>query len=218
MSSHQKVELTADGAKYSDVILIQLCKLMKQNVPLRNSCDIVDKIFIKIADKTAACMMEFIECSVFRNLEQCELDSECINEHLNSNYPVEDCYPQEIEEAESEYEDASENLAQSFEASSSSIPEPLIEKEKMSFLSLSKVIVDQKYCHELLDQFENIQEEMAKQAVQKSTKKAARAAKRQVEKDKKNKKDDCLGDVNKKPQWQVEWVDKASKQAHSSIA
>lgn len=192
--------------KHSDVILVKLCNLMNQNLPRQISNDLVDKFFVDLANKIATSMTELVECSRFMNISQCDLSNECIQEHQENCYPIENCCIKQVQDtlgSDVEYQDS---LPVS--SSNESIYESLIsDEQKTSFLSLSKVLINQEICQDLFGQLERLKALKAEKASIKAAKKLARALKRQEMKDMKAKAlaGYCFGDVNKKPQWQVDW-------------
>lgn len=200
---------TADNnknvVKYSDVILLQLCKLMKQNMPTRNSCDLIGRIFINIADKLAVTMAEFIECSGLLKIDQPEINTECIKGHQKNCYPIDDCYEASSDDevtSEDEFEDSVENLDIP-SSSNQSVHEPT-----MSFLRPSQIIVDKEDCKNMFGQLANLKRLQAEKDAVKTAKRDARAKARAAMKKKKDGSQDCYGNVDEKPQWHVEWTEK----------
>ena len=166
-------------------------------------------------------MDEFIECSGLLNMEQHELNEECIKEQLKTCYPTEVCYHEDQEtDSEEDYEGVTENLSPSFISCSSEKSIKVLEAEEgqeksiekqMSFLRASQILIDPNDCLNIWKQFESVQEVgelgAAKSAMKLAKRKARAAARTAAKKGEK----ECFGDVDKKPQWVVEWTDRASK-------
>ena len=278
----QFISLTGDGAKYSESILRQICRLMKQNVPERGSCEVVDQIFCQIADKIASWMLTFIEKSGFMKIDgHAPETSGC----LEDSYPIEDFYNQEPVEA-SDSESINDGDSEDDQINVNQVVD-LQPNASDLFLRQSQVVVDPNDCAALFAKITKYQNEKIqredeehlfeagnlvsgssdadkKKKEREKKKKAAKKPKKEAtgkdgkgkdgkkkgkkdgkkkdkdeKKSKKSKKDgkggkekkkgdkgkkggrnhsdsdsdefDCYGDVEKKPQWHVEWVDHNSK-------
>lgn len=204
--SDQQVSLTGDAAKYSNSILNKLCRLMKQKVPKRDSCDLLGQILCKLADKIANWVVNFVENSDFKGKvkETCNFVKECVS--------IEDYYPRE---------------GQAICPQAPCTEEPCDEEEPcevcddaMSFLS--HVDVDPCDCAALFDKINLYRQQrldkLAAAARRKQfmdAKRAAAAAARLArgfgdDEEEEEEDNECYGDINEKPQWKVEWVDKSN--------
>jgi hypothetical protein len=251
----QVIPLTGVAAEYSDSILRQICQLMKQNVPERNSCDLAERILCKIADKISFWMINFLDSSNFKKIE-----NSCNDANFMKNcYPIEDYYPhdgpesivnEQIEtEIISESEGSKDSVAEETQIELTDLTEP-----KLSFLRQSQVIFDENECRELFERINQYQKDKAEKAAggggektgefsagkSRKTKRKENDNQNKIEKNDKKKKDadkskeknkkkpeanaaeqtkrvrlpgdsdplGCYGNVNKKPQWEVEWIDR----------
>jgi hypothetical protein len=245
ISSAQQISLTAESAKYSDTILLQICQLMRIPVPPRDSCCLVQQILCKIADKLAWWMVSFLENSKFRDIDSSAYDkSECAKEFKKSCFSIEDYYPHENPADTSDDED------EAFEPAEKCKPdEPVVvdAEKKMSFLRKSQIVLNPDDCKDIFSKIADyqktkaekeikiaekvaIKKEKAKKAKQEKALKAKKGkhGKKSSLKSKKGKgkksvriggvigrgngsddEFDCYGNVNKKPQWQIEWIEKS---------
>lgn len=216
LTDFQQHPLSEDPAKYSDVILRQLCDLMRQHVPEKDSCCLIDRILCKIADKFAKMFATFIEKSSFRDIEPSNCEGA-----TRKCFSIEDFVPLVPEESsssvKSEIEEQDEVQTAIQSEAQISLEEPETEK-KLSFLRKSQIHLNPGDCNEISTKLAIYQ----KQKEERDNRKAKRAAlkrelarKARQDKKKKNRKGndgvfDCYGNINKKPQWVVEWVDKNS--------
>lgn len=225
-----KDQLSANVIKCSDVLLDRLSKFIKYQKPERESCELVDRIFLSITDKTALWMTKFVENSEFKNLDLSMFDgSKCKN---LVSYPIGDCYPTPPQQlspsqliSESELESESENdvesdleieLSETTQEENVPIDSPKETEKKLSFLRDSQIKFDASVCREIFGKISQLQVEKASKQVEKEQKKEKRnfvkkLAKSAKKKGKKGGLSDCLGDLNKKPQWEVEWIEKSTK-------
>lgn len=202
--------LPDDAAKKcSDVIVGQLSKLMKQQKPERDSCELIDRIFSKVADKTAEWMMKFVESSDFKIIDSSPCDDKCkgwFEEKFAAN--AEEA-AQLQESFELEMNKGSEETIQSMLSEVKS-EEPAIEEESNLFLRPSQINVDDALCNELFRKLSQLQREKAMKEDAKAQKKANRDAMKLAKK-KQNRLGQCLGNVDRKPQWEVEWIEKTDE-------
>ncbi|CRK91344.1 CLUMA_CG005017, isoform A [Clunio marinus] len=204
-------------SKLTEDILTQICLIMKQKVPQKNSHDLIGQIFYKLANKIASSLEDLITESGFKIISsndnfECDAGKRknCL-EIVQYQSEVSERNENESETKEYESEEDTESDEDSdgeFDQSKDNQNDELEEIErKISFLNNSQVNFDVDECRELLNKAEALLAAIAKRAEGKAARKAKRDA---VKKAKKKNKGgmECLGNVNRKPQWQVEWSEK----------
>lgn len=149
---NQFISLTGDDAKYSESILRQICRLMKQNVPVRDSCGIVDQIFCRISDKIAYWMLTLIEKSGF----DLKIDDHVTKASgcMEDSHPIEDFYNPEPEEAV-----GSESTADENDVENDNQVVDLQPDTSDLFLRRSQVVVDPNDCAALFSKITQYQNE-----------------------------------------------------------
>lgn len=224
----QPLKPSEELTKYSEVILGNICRLLRQNVPSRDSENFKEQILCKIADKVAFCMIEFIKQSDFKNpptfkiktceqfIKKCNPIEEIQREDksFSSDGDVEGDQVQSKTDLGKENNDKAQGSGLNKQASNTS---PVDKERKLSFLRLSQINFDGLNCGEENEKAEEMRAQRATERAAKSAAKASRKLGRQNAKKAKNAKkggegaqdDDCLGNADKRPQWEVEWVDRS---------
>lgn len=198
-----------DAKKCSDVLVGQLSKFMKQQKPERDSCEIIDRIFNNIADKTAEWMMNFVESSDFKIIDSSPCEDKCkiwFDEKFAANAEGETQLHESLElEMSKQSEETIESMLSEVKSE-----EPAVEEESNLFLRPSQINVDEALCNELFIKLSQLQREKAIKEDTKAQKKANRDASKSAKK-KQNRLGQCLGNADRKPQWEVEWIEKTDE-------
>lgn len=209
-------KLSETAKRYSRFILIKICQLLRQNVPERNSENIVENVLIKIADKIALLMIRFIDESNFKNpptfnIQTCKaLMKKCYPIELIESEERNESNGEDIEEENENDED--QEKGEDGESDGKEASDNADVERKLSFLRASQIDFSGIKCNDDEEQAQK-QAEKASKAAAKEDRKRTRDKAKKAKKDAKNKgkepmKDDCRGDINKKPQWNIEWVDR----------
>lgn len=186
--------------RYSDAILARICLLMKQPVPQKNSKSLIDRLLCNFAEKISNCMAEILDSN-----RTMELDgNRCIDSDKKKCFAIKDYYPRMPQSPSTITEVDVEE------------PEEVIEQvadEVVPFLRQSQINIDKEKCQQLFSVIETIQKIKEEKVVEKAKKKAERVKAKNLYKAKKEKalrgnSKECLGNVDQKPQWEVEWIDK----------
>lgn len=216
--SDQEVILDEHAARYSDAILAQICHIMKQEIPQRTSTCLTDRTLCKIADKIACCMAASLSGLYKARSDE---SNECKGKGEKKCFEIQDYYPRDVSEtvsstttiAETEELEAPEVT----ELDGDSGAEEAGAQKKLSFLRKSQIQVNRSECERLFNVMENYHEEKAQKLIMKSKKKQERDNAKNLRKAKRERAKresstgsatDCFGDVNKKPQWEVDWIEK----------
>lgn len=210
MSSNQPTEATGEAEGYSDAILARICQLMKQPLPQKGSKSLIDRLLCNFAEKISFCMAEILDDDRTTNNSD---ENRCIDSYKKKCFAIEDFYPRvpqspsTITEVD-EVEGANEVIKQVSEDTDEAVSEQLL-----SFLRKSQIIIDTEKCQQLSNVVENLQKVNEEKMIKKATKKVERAKAKKLYEAKKNKaltgnSKECLGNVDQKPQWEVEWIDK----------
>lgn len=238
MRTTEKVLISEDLTNLSEVLLGQFCQIMRIKKPEKDSGELVDCILQNIADKTAMWMAEFAENCNFMDsdmpaLENCgdylSNTSHSI-ENLASHLSVKETGNLESEEFKTEQNYKSEtNLGaesnietglsetdlekQKHEIDETEIEKSIEKESKISFLRQSQVKFDAVMCQDLFSKIDQYQEAKAAKEAVKATKKATRELDKKIAKENKEfgrsgSLTECLENINQKPQWEIEWVDK----------
>lgn len=210
---NQPVELSEEAAQYSNVILVQICQMIRANAR-RNSEDIIQRLLCNFADKMGFWMAQFIEGSGFKTLRQNAFDdSGCMQKFLKTCQSPLECRPREdIDEKPSDTEEAAEEAPEddsdTYLSADDEMKAPTDGGPKLSFLRLSQVKIDPAECQEANARFSSLRAQKGSKkavSIQKKKNRGVNVAKRNAKKPNL----DCFGNVNKMPQWEVEWVDRA---------
>lgn len=216
MSSNEPTEADGEAEKYSDVILARICQLMKQPLPQEGSKSLIDRLLCSFAEKISYCMAEILDDDDRTNNSE---ENRCVDSDTKKCFAIKDFYPHvplspsttsevDVEEADEVVEQVAEDAKHADEA---------VSNQLLSFLRKSQINIDLDKCQQLT----NIVEDLKKAKMIKNEEKVVKKAAKKVERAKAKKlyaakkykassgdSKECLGNVDQKPQWEVEWIDK----------
>jgi hypothetical protein len=150
--SDDEIELSDDAKKYSETILIEICRFMKQKVPQNDSRDVAEKALMRISDRIAIWMEDFVDQSGYKEIKSTYDESNCAKEMRKNCIPIDDYYPRfgdiikEVEEEEKDSESVSEE--EEFHEISNS-QSPTKSPSKISFLRASQIKLRDGECEEI---------------------------------------------------------------------
>jgi hypothetical protein len=179
--------------KLADLILPKICQMTGHKVPNKNSTNTIDKAHIKLADKLAVCVYDYIKNSP-NKCQQNLPESDCLKKFKNLCIPIDSYYPQELTKSEFEIQQEENSLeshdgtdddeVEEKEYTSSSDDIKIASNEKVeakrSFLRPSQINITLEECQEVMGAITDEVQKASERKAQKDGRRTERAEREKV--------------------------------------